>query len=279
MSNENECSNFCRSVGVFFSAIILTFSICVQAAPHWGDAFDLKQPDGSIVTVKVWGDEYYLRVESVDGYSLIRNEYGWICYADLSADGDEFVATDIVYDGIELDQLPDIKQYLRESRNLKKGLKINHASRMKKLKKRKDELSKKNRREMSLAPDQAAEAAEADVAATYAPLTGSVVGLTILIDFPDVPAPAGLTPTEVDNYCNQEGYSGFSNNGSVRDYFFDVSNGAVEYTNVVVGYYTAQNDKTYYDDCVDDKTTELILEALTWLDGQGLQKRQRFWRK
>jgi hypothetical protein len=33
MSNENERSNFCRSVGVFFLAIILTFSICVQAAP------------------------------------------------------------------------------------------------------------------------------------------------------------------------------------------------------------------------------------------------------
>jgi hypothetical protein len=83
----------------------------VQAAPHWGDAFDLKQPDGSVVAVKVWGDEYYQRVESIDGYSLIRNEYGWICYADLSADGDEFVATDIVYDGVNLDQIPDIKQY------------------------------------------------------------------------------------------------------------------------------------------------------------------------
>ena len=235
MVNRTERWDYSRLVLILSVAIIMVFSMSVQAAPHWGDAFDLKQPDGSVVAVKVWGDEYYQRVESIDGYSLIRNEYGWICYADLSADGDEFVATDIVYDGVNLDQIPDIKQYLHESRNLKKGLKINHASRMKKLKKRKDQLSKQNRRDIFLAPDQAAEAVEADIAASFAPLAGTVVGLTILVDFPD--ESSSITTTQVNNYCNQIGYSEDFNNGSVYDYFYDVSNGLLNYTNIVVGYY------------------------------------------
>ncbi|MHC5145845.1 MAG: M6 family metalloprotease domain-containing protein, partial [Planctomycetota bacterium] len=227
------------------------------------------------MAVKVWGDEYYQRVESIDGYSLIRNEYGWICYADLSADGDEFVATDIVYDGVNLDQIPDIKQYLHESRNLKKGLKINHASRMKKLKKRKDQLSKQNRRDIFLAPDQAAEAVEADIAASFAPLAGTVVGLTILVDFPD--ESSSITTTQVNNYCNQIGYSEDFNNGSVYDYFYDVSNGLLNYTNIVVGYYTAANNKDYYNDTsrpLGEAARELLDEALNWLEGQSFDFEQ-----
>ena len=64
----------------------------VNAAPHTGDRFYLLQPDGTHVEVKVWGDEYYQRVETPDGYTLIRDpDTGWICYAKLAEDGYEFV--------------------------------------------------------------------------------------------------------------------------------------------------------------------------------------------
>ncbi len=52
---------------------------CILAAPHNGDEFNLRQPDGRYVVVKVWGDEFYQRVESIDGYTLIRDpENSWI---------------------------------------------------------------------------------------------------------------------------------------------------------------------------------------------------------
>jgi M6 family metalloprotease-like protein len=57
-----------------------------------------------------------------------------------------------------------------------------------------------------------------------------------------------ITQQEVENYCNQPGYTGFGNNGSVRDYFFETSDGKLTYTNVVTSYYTAQNNRSYYTD-------------------------------
>jgi len=54
------------------------------ARPHDGEVFSLLQPDGARVDVKVFGDEFYQRVESMDGLTLIRDhETAWICYADV----------------------------------------------------------------------------------------------------------------------------------------------------------------------------------------------------
>ncbi len=38
-----------------------------------GELFDLRQPDGSLVPVRIWGDEFYRVVESLDGYTLVRD--------------------------------------------------------------------------------------------------------------------------------------------------------------------------------------------------------------
>jgi M6 family metalloprotease-like protein len=74
----------------------------------------------------------------------------------------------------------------------------------------------------------------------------------------------------VDNYCNQVGFTGFGDNGSVRDYFFDVSDGALTYTNFVpAAYYRAAHPKSYYTDPgipYGQRAQELIVEALTDLD-------------
>ena len=40
-------------------------------------------------------------------------------------------------------------------------------------------------------------------------------------------------------------YKGFNNNGSIREYFLDVSGKKMDYTNLLVGYYKAQKPKTY----------------------------------
>ena len=102
------------------------------------------------------------------------------------------------------------------------------------------------------------------------PDSGNVRGITFLVEFPD--DTSTIAPVEVDHYCNQIGYSGYGNNGSVRDYFFDVSDGNLVYTNDVVPYYyTADNLKTYYDDCSSGfaRARELVLETLAYMDGMG----------
>ena len=92
------------------------------------------------------------------------------------------------------------------------------------------------------------------------------------MDFSD--SPATILPSDVADYCNQVGYTGFGNNGSVRDYFYDVSQGHLTYTNFVPQqYYRALHPKTYYEDAgiaYGTRARELILEALDNLDDVGL---------
>ncbi|UCH84953.1 MAG: M6 family metalloprotease domain-containing protein, partial [Candidatus Latescibacterota bacterium] len=103
------------------------------------------------------------------------------------------------------------------------------------------------------------------------PCNGDVKGICLIVDFAD--EVATIAASEIDDYCNQQGYTGYGNNGSVRDYFYDVSDGNLTYTNYVpTAYYRAQYDKTYYDDCAasyGQRARELVLEALIELENNG----------
>ena len=99
---------------------------------------------------------------------------------------------------------------------------------------------------------------------------GNFLGLCLLIQFPDVAGP--IPPSEVSDFCNKPGYSGFGNSGSVRDYFFDVSDGKLTYTNVVAPWYTAKKPRQFYtDEKVEQplRARELILEALAYHRSKG----------
>jgi M6 family metalloprotease-like protein len=99
---------------------------------------------------------------------------------------------------------------------------------------------------------------------------GNFVGLCLLVDFPDVPGT--ISQTQVEAYCNLKGYSGFGNNGSVFDYFFDNSGGRLHYTSIVAPYYTAKHNRDYYTDETQQdgvRAQELIREALDHLRTQG----------
>ena len=74
---------------------------------------------------------------------------------------------------------------------------------------------------------------------------GKVYGLTLLVDFSDAPAP--FTKAEISDWLNKPGFDRDGCNGSVRDYYLDVSNGKVDFTNEVFGWYRAKHTKAYYE--------------------------------
>jgi M6 family metalloprotease-like protein len=79
------------------------------------------------------------------------------------------------------------------------------------------------------------------------------VGLTLLIDFED--DPSTITQSNINAYCNGDNYTGFSNNGSVKKYYQDVSGGLLTYSNVVTVYIHIPNSlhpKSYYNDTTKD---------------------------
>lgn len=74
--------------------------------------------------------------------------------------------------------------------------------------------------------------------------------LTIMIDFPDQP---GFAPIDtVANVLNKEkGYKSFGLNGSVREYWADVTAGKIVYTSKVIGWYRTSKTRAAYESAAD----------------------------
>ncbi len=95
--------------------------------------------------------------------------------------------------------------------------------------------------------------------------TGMIWGLTLLVDFSDVPAK--YTTAQIDAWLNQPGYNLYGCQGSVRDYWADISNGKVDFQNEIHGYYRAKNPKSYYEAATDfSRSKELLTEVLEYFD-------------
>ncbi len=232
---------------------LLVLPLAAAAAPVSGELWPLHQPDGTPLEVRIWGDEFYRVVESLDGYTLLPDPAtGEVCYARLSADGDELLSTGNRVDrgsGAALGLPTHLRLAPAAVRAISGAVRAEAAAQEQEVRLR---LGLEGRK---LEP----------------PSTGNVQGLCLLIDFAD--APATMPAAEVDAFCNQVGYTGYGCHGSVRDYYYDVSNGALTYTNYVpAGWFRASQLKSYYDDCgapYGSRAREMIIEALNALEQSG----------
>jgi M6 family metalloprotease-like protein len=94
---------------------------------------------------------------------------------------------------------------------------------------------------------------------------GTIWGLTLLVDFPDQASPFPIA--DVKDWLNLKGFNKTGCNGSVRDYYADVSNGKLDFQNEVYGFYRAKNPKTYYDGgSGQQRATELLNEMIAYFD-------------
>jgi len=210
----------------------------------------LEQPDKSQVPVVVNGDEFYGTVETPDGHTLIEDEKGWICYAKLNATKTALMSTGIIYSNKRT-----LFTYLR-TRLLAKHIQVSEEL-QDRVRCKNYVSSRASRRSFRALPDSGA------LMERQKTSPKDIVALTLLVDFPDVKS--ATTKTSVDTFLN-----GASN--SVRAYFRDVSGGKVDYTNIVLGYYTAKFKKAYYtDSCIafGTRARELVTEALTYWKAQG----------
>jgi M6 family metalloprotease-like protein len=101
----------------------------------------------------------------------------------------------------------------------------------------------------------------------YSNPQGLVHGLTLLVDFSDT-SPA-FSVAEVEAWLNQPGFSEDGLNGSVRDYFFENSNGVVDFQNQVVSFYRASQPKSYYEGGSGySRAGELVSELMDAVDDE-----------
>ncbi len=236
-----------------------------MSTPFIDEEFTFTNPDGSTIQVRGSGNQYYAVFETLDGYTVVKDpETGFYKYAQLSEDKNELLPTDAKVGEVDPQSL-GLQPHIRIRRERAKQ-KAQSASMLQEEPSRWQVRREQKKTQLrGIMPTTAAEAMPLSTVTV-----GNYVGLCILIQFPDVSAT--ISQQEVSNFCNLPGYNGFGNNGSVRDYFYDNSQGKLTYTNVVTQYYTAAHNRSYYTDpaiSYGTRARELIVEALNSLKSQG----------
>jgi M6 family metalloprotease-like protein len=234
--------------------------------PFSDKEFTFTNPDGSEVRVRGWGNQFAAVFETLDGYTVVQDpQSGFYHYASLSADKTSLVPSGTRVGGRD-PQLLGLARHVRIRKEAAKAKALearDAADAQPRWRIRRQE----RKRQKAGAPSGIDLEEEPPSPAAK---VGSYVGLCVLVQFPDVPAT--ITQQEVTNFCNQSGYSNFGNNGSVYNYFYDVSGGRLQYTNVVTSYYTAKHNRSYYTDpqiSYGTRAQELIKEALDALKAQN----------
>ncbi len=226
-----------------------------NAAPVRGLSLTVKQPDGTELKLKVWGDEFYRVYETEAGQTVVLDKatHEWR-YARLSADGQNLLPAGALVTAAA-PQAEDAVQHLR----LPEAVRQQKVSAL-----RAAHLAKLNARRREVRKGGKHTSGFEDFGGRVT--TGTRKGVVILINFTD--ETSTTTRQQVDDFCNKVGYSDFSNYGSAHDYYAAVSNGRLGYTCDVQDYITVDHDRAYY--AADyDKSTELVVEALTKLEARG----------
>ena len=211
-------------IGILLLALVF-FCIALNPLAGWaGPAnprpVEVVQPDGTVVEVRLVGDEWYHCYESLDGYAVVPDRDGRWVYADLDGAG-EFVPTAHAL-GVENGAVVSFKQsvgpHLRETAAQR--------------------TERRERFEQRTLPELA------EKAASLAPaMTGIVNVPVVLMQYPDYPATQSAV--SFSNMMNQFGYNG---TGSFRDYYLEVSQHSLTVQATVVGWYTAPYNRFNYRD-------------------------------
>ena len=175
-------------------ALILLSNIIMlcNASVAYPGLIDFKQPDGSVVKIKLRGDESLKWAETEDGYTLLYDNVGNLVYAQLDDKGDlvptDIVATDIfkrpIYVQRRLQETPKRLFYSESQRSVVKQLRQARAA-----------------QRSETGPQRAA--------------TGTKKALVILVDYPD--CAFQKSKADFEKLFNQLNYTEGGRQGSVRD--------------------------------------------------------------
>ena len=220
-----------------FLGVSSLFALPARSIPE-----TVTQPDGTVVTVRVVGDEFYHYQMTADGIPVVRDADGFYRYAELAPDG-TVVAGQVIARDAHLRTASD-KVYLEQlaTRQVSQGMVVQRQL------KRQQKLRSVTRRAMQAA-------------------TGDDVhGLVLLVEFSDQKFNVANTPEDFKEMMNKEGYNYQGAIGSARDYFIAQSGGQFRPTFDVVGPITLDKTMAYYGG--NDKYTgndsrpeEMVIDA------------------
>ena len=211
----------------FFSillvAIMLIYPIFTAiAVPAYPGLVNVKQPDGTTISLYLKGDEKVHWMESEDGYSLMYDNNKSIVYAISDEKGDmipssvvarEF-STRSTSDQSFLKDIPKKLRYSEAQINTLKSI---------------WEIVPKSSNTGSI---------------QFRAAVGDAKAICALVGFLD--KPVVKTKEEFNNLMNQAGYSAVGAIGSVNDYYYENSYGKLNLVVTVAGPYTLAKNWSYY---------------------------------
>ena len=217
----------------------------------FGETLVIEQEDAPPIELVVWGDEFYVRYETKDGYTVCYDSAaGHFCYAEVRT-------SRLVSTGASAHKRPPVglRRHLQDSAGVQQA---RFEARYAQLRPREQPVGSDNL-PLVLGPNEG-------LLSGRRVSEGNVLGLTVLVAFSDVPA--SVTAADVDALLNADDYHANGNFSSVREYYRLVSNGELHYRNHVVGPVTLGHTKKHYE------TTSLVPEAfglaMAELEAQGV---------
>lgn len=247
--------NFFKSFPVF-AFFALSFCGAALAVPAYPGLIESKQPDGSVVQIRVMGNEHFHYTVSEDSELVVRDSTGYWNYAD-----EQGKPTGMRFH--HRDKRGDKERKFNEKRDSKKILKeFQKRGRDRKRPLHRSEVPQEdvadtaslNSVPFRAAPLRAAVATPtSDVVQiatrpkfTQSMTTGEIRGLIILVQFSDVKFKSADPQAAFTRYMNEEGYHENGMHWSVRDYYVANSMGAFKPTFDVAAPVTLSNTRGYY---------------------------------
>ncbi len=219
------------------------------AIPAIPKPYSVTQPDGTTITIRLCGDEYYHYYATEDGTPITLCEDGYYRYTTVDAQNN-LVASENIVGKVNTSLLSDKKSVVKR---LKELYKINKTQKV------------------------------ANIPGVNAPMRsiirnaatdGNVVkGIIILVEFQD--QKFTFEQSVINEMMNKEGYTDkYGSIGSARDYFVAQSYGQFQPEFNVVGPVTLSQDMAYYgasDEYGGDiRPHEMVAEACQLASQQGL---------
>ena len=241
-------------------ALMLLANLC--AAAPFAQWLEGRSPSG--VPVRVWGegDEYSASFEAEDGHAVLPDDAGsGYHYARQDEATGALIPTPIpLGDETPADRriLADIPLHLRDTSAAaaeERARRIASADKSLGLTRRWEEV-----KSQTCATRKPVKGGRISRSPPLRPTRGSVVSLTLLVDFPMTNSFGVVTNTlanvihpditreHLDDLLNGENCTLFDNASSVRKYFEDTSCGQMSCTNIVLGWFTAPHPRGHYDD-------------------------------
>jgi M6 family metalloprotease-like protein len=225
---------------LIISALIVSISE-LYAVPASRIPITIIQTDGTEITYRLRGDEFFNYKTTLDGYTLIPDESGILTYATADTQG-KLYSSRVKANNAEKRNLTEKKFVQGLTKNFS-YTKQNIASRVKRL----------AGSSLTSAPKK-----------SY-PLMGSPRSLVILVYFSDNNFIVPDTKTAFTNLLNESGYNSNGGTGSARDYFNDNSMGSFIPQFDVVGPYKLPQVMSYYggnDSSEQDKNPrQMVIDA------------------